>query len=354
MPTVAGVDCHKDSHAIVVVDELGKVLRSFSIAASSEGYHQAIAVGKELRVAAWGLEGTGVYGRSFAHALILASFEVFEVPGIVTKRHRKHASRKGKSDELDARAIAEAVLRESDRLPRFREFAEQEALRLRYDRRDRLVRERTTLINRLRSAALRLAIEAVPSDLTSSAGLERLREAVQPLSGSGLVEDALIEEALFEIATLARLNAEIRKLEQLMSPFVKGLAPELLELRGVSIVTAAGLIGHAGDIGNLRNAAAFAMRSATAPIPWSSGRNQTVRINSGGDRQLNRLLHVIALTQVRSADHPGRRYYDRKMTEGKTPRSAIRALKRQLATVVFYRLRLCQDRLESQLSSIAA
>jgi transposase len=305
-------------------------------------------------VEAWGLEGTGVYGRSFAQALVLSSFDVFEVPGIVTKRHRKHASRHGKSDELDALAIAQAVLREGDRLPRFREFAEQEALRLRYDWRDRLVRERTTLINRLRSAALRLGIESVPPDLTSSPGLERLREAMQPSSASGLVEGALIEEALFEIATVERLNAEIRKLERLMSPFVKRLAPELLELCGISVVTAAGLIGHAGDIGNLRNAAAFAMRSATAPIPWSSGRNQTVRINSGGDRQLNRLLHVIAMTQVRSADHPGRRYYERKKAEGKTPRSAVRALKRQLATVVFYRLRLCQTRLESSLSRIAA
>lgn len=354
MPIVAGVDCHKDSHAIVIVDEVGKVLRSFSIAASAPGYREAMVIARDLGVALWGLEGTGTYGRSFARTLVQESWIVFEVPGIVTKRHRKHGSRHGKSDELDAQAIAEAVLRESDRLPRFREFAEQEALRLRYDQRDRLVRERTSVINRIRCAALRLGIDEVPDDLTAAASLQRMTNAVEPLRGAGLVEDALVEELLFETSTLERLNDEIHRLERVMGPFVARLAPELLELRGISTVTAAGLIGHTGDLANLRDAGAFAMRSATAPIPWSSGRNQAVRINSGGDRQLNRLLHGIALTQVRSTGHPGRRYYERKLTEGKTPRAAMRALKRQLATVVFYRLRLCQARIEDAFGRAAA
>ncbi len=80
--------------------------------------------------------------------------------------------------------------------------------------------------------------------------------------------------------------------------------------------------------------------------PGLSGPNSAVRINTGGNRQLNRLLHVIAFSQIRSTAHAGRIYYDRKRREGKTHRSAMRALKRQLCTVVYYRLRSCQPDLE--------
>jgi transposase len=136
----------------------------------------------------WGLEGTGVYGRAFANAFLAAGVDVYEVPGAYTKRHRKGSSRRGKSDQIDARSIAEAVLREGDRLPRFREFAEQEALRLRYDQRDRLVRERTAIINRLRSQALRLGLNRLPTKLTSSVAPASLRKMIAALTVTGSVE----------------------------------------------------------------------------------------------------------------------------------------------------------------------
>lgn len=108
---------------------------------------------------------------------------------------------------------------------------------------------------------------------------------------------------------------------------------------GVSDILAAGLVGHAGDLRNLRDAHAFAMRSGTAPVPCSSGRNQHVRVNHFGDRELNRLLWIVAMVQLRFRQHPGRQYFDRKRAEGKAPRAAMRCLKRQLATIIFLRLR---------------
>jgi len=212
---------------------------------------------------------------------------------------------------------------------------------------------RRRLINRIRSNALRLAIDA-PRDLQTIASLRVLRAALDVVVNPGFVEEALVDEIRFSLATIERLNEQISRLERLMSPFVKRLAPELLELRGVSVIVAAGLIGHCGDMRNLRNADAFAMRSATAPISWSSGKSQVVRLNVGGNRQLNRLLHVIATVQLRAPAHPGRIYYDRKRSEGKTGRSALRALKRTLATIVYYRLRLCQTRMEHTSVPIAA
>jgi transposase len=139
-----------------------------------------------------------------------------------------------------------------------------------------------------------------------------------------------------------------------LSPLVKILAPELLAIPGISTVTAAGLIGHAGDMRNTRNSDAFAMRTATAPLQWSSGKTQSVRINTGGNRQLNRLLYIVALVQLRFRAYAGRIYFDRKCAEGKTPKAAMRPLKRQLSTIVYFRLRLCQERIEGRLFAQAA
>lgn len=132
------------------------------------------------------------------------------------------------------------------------------------------------------------------------------------------------------------------------------LAPELLEMRGVSTVTAAGLIGHAGNMQNCRNADAFAMRAGTARVSCSSGKSSAVRINLGGNRKLNALLHSIAIHQIRAADHPSRVYYERKRGEGKTQRSALRALKRRLSVVGYYRLVAVTDRYTIKQDALAA
>lgn len=350
---IAGVDCHKDTHTVVILDPSGQMVCDFVIKADESGYAQAIAAARDLGNVIFGLEGTGHYGRAFAHALIRHGIVAFEVPGILTKRHRKQGSRKGKSDRNDAHAIAEVVLRESERLPLFRQHDEQEALKAQYDQRDRLVRERSASINRLRSNALRLNIEA-PKDLTSLSALKSLGKLVRQTSREARRDRVLLDEMFFDLETIERLTKRISQLERSMVPFVRSLAPELLAMRGISTVVAAGLIGHAGDIHNLRDANAFAMRSATAPISCSSGRRDAVRLNVGGNRQLNRLLHLIAMVQVRTADHAGHRYYEKKRAEGKSARAAVRSLKRQLATVVYYRLRLTQARIDGDRAQLAA
>jgi len=335
---VAGVDCHRETHTIVFLDAVGKELEHFVIPTTPEGYAEAIARARPYGHVSWGLEGTGSYGRAFADALLQTGAIVYEVPGSFTKRHRRHGSHRGKSDLLDAGAIAEVVLREAGRLPRCERSDEQEAMRLLYDRRDRLVRQRTEAINRLRSAGLRLGLAELPANLTTSTALGRTRELASTLRGTSYTTDVVIDELDEATDDIERLTKTIRALERQLIPFVERLAPGLLTLRGVSIVVAAGIIGHAGNLRNCRDASAFAMRAGVAPVPCSSGRSHTLRLNTGGNRQLNRCLHVAAITQIRSVDHAGRRYYDRKRTEGKTHRAATRALKRQLATVVFYRL----------------
>jgi transposase len=237
------------------------------------------------------------------------------------------------------------VLREFERLPLYGFAMEQQAIRLRYDHRNRLVVERTRAVSRLRSAALRLGMDGLPKDMTTVRAVERMRCDLERVKTHDTVMVALLEELHDVLEDIERCNKRIGRVERQLRPLMGEVAPELLELKGVSTIGAAGLIGHSGDLRNCRDAAAFAMKSGTAPVQCSSGRNSSVRVNHGGNRQLNRILHTAAYMQVRDANTLGRTYYDRKRSEGKGHAAAFRALKRQLATVVFYRLKPCQGRL---------
>lgn len=139
---------------------------------------------------------------------------MFEVPGSVTKRHRRQGTRRGKSDSIDARAIAQAVLLEQDRLSRYDRSEDHEAVRLLYDSRDRLVRHRTEAVNRVRAFAHILGVPKVPLDLTRSIGLKRLRAQITSHFSQANMVDALrldeIEDGLSEIE---RLNLRVRAIE---------------------------------------------------------------------------------------------------------------------------------------------
>lgn len=334
MQFFAGVDTHRDTHSIAVLNQLGELLESFTIAASSSGYSEAIKRTAKYPSLIWGLEGTGSYGRSFADALLKNGAVVYEVPGTITKRHRRRLRRRGKSDPQDAHAIAEAVLRERESLPRHLEVDAEEATRLLYERRDRKVRERTEKINRIRALGLRLELE-LARDLSTLVALDELEIGLNSHIVNGYADFEVVDEIRDLIGDLRRIHDKIANLENRMGPFVERLVPKLLELKGCSIISAAGLIGHSGGAINYRNADAFAAHAGTAPIPCSSGQKSSVRVNTGGNRQLNRCLHNIANTQMRSAGHAGKAYYDRKRAEGKTHREALRCLKRRLASVVF-------------------
>src|SRR3954469_12782183 len=116
MRIVAGVDWHKSSHTAVFLDAVGQVIDRITFPTTEEGYERALAVGRQLGCADWGLEGAGCYGYAFSVYARTQGARVLEVPGTLTKRHRRHGSHRGKSDETDARAIAEVILREADRL----------------------------------------------------------------------------------------------------------------------------------------------------------------------------------------------------------------------------------------------
>ena len=130
----------------------------------------------------------------------------------------------------------------------------------------------------------------------------------------------------------------MRASKQRIAEAVAASGTTLTELFGVGPVVAAMVIGYTGDVGRFRNRDHFAAYTGTAPIEMSSGGRITHRLSRRGNRQLNHAIHIAAITQIRHAHSPGRGFYDRKVTEGKTKKEAVRALKRRISDALYRQL----------------
>lgn len=326
-----GIDTHKDSLAACLVDALGVVLDERTFANDPAGHGALLAWAAAVPGVVIGVEGSASFGASAARSLLAAGQTVREVPPHLARRERGRTRRPGKSDPGDALAIARVTLREPD-LPLVRVVDETLELQLLVEAREDLVAEQTRVRNRLH-ADLRTLLPGYGATAANLTAVRHQRSVGRLLQRRTGVQAALAKARL---ARLRRLATEIAELTEHISRRVAG--HPLLALPGAGVLVTAKLIGESGDIGRFRSADAFAALAGVAPIPASSGQTQHLRLNRGGNRQLNRALYTIALTQA--AHHePARVYLARKRAEGKTKRDAIRALKRQLVRTVFRLLR---------------
>jgi transposase len=140
---------------------------------------------------------------------------------------------------------------------------------------------------------------------------------------------------------MIEINAELAGLRTQITALVQQSGTALTGIYGVGIFVAARILAEVVDVGRYPTRHTFAAANGSAPIPASSGRTVRHRLNRGGNRQLNRALYTIAITEIR-ADTEGRAYYERKRAEGKTSREALRCLKRRLSDVVYRTLRADQ------------
>ena len=330
---VIGIDPHKRSHTAVAVDRAGRKLGQLTVNADDEGM---------LRLRAWAAhygsdrlwaveDGRGVAGR-LVRTLVGQGMTVVWVPPKLMAQCRASARTRGKSDPIDALAIARAAVREPD-LPAVHLDQTAAELRLLSDRREHLVVSRTALINQLRWHLhdLNPALDIGATRLTGPRQLNKLATTLASLPTS-----VRRDIAADLVADITRLGHQIRNLEHHLHTLVTPLAPTLLAITGISTVTAAKIIGEVAGITRFRSSATFAMHAGTAPIPvWSSNTPQ-YRLNRGGNRQLNACLHRITITQL--AHHqPARDYRDRWKTHHPhaTTKAALRALKRQLTNVIY-------------------
>ena len=332
MVVMLGVDVHKDTHTIVGADQAGRKIGERTVGASDAGHRQLVGWARREfpgeRV--WAVEDCRHVSARLERALLAAGERVVRVPPKLMAGARDSARSRGKSDPIDALAIARAALREPG-LPTAEHDEQSRELRLLVDHREDLVAERTRIQNRLCWHLHELNPEL---DIPAR-GLDRL-VVLDRLAGW------LTEQPVTMVARLAgellgdirALTARINALEAEISTIVRRVAAVLLALPGVGALTAAKIIGETANVTRFRSEACFAMHAGAAPIPASSGRTNRHRLARGGNRQLNAALHRVAVTQIR-LDGLGRAYYQRRRENGDTTMEALRALKRRLARIVF-------------------
>jgi transposase len=263
--------------------------------------------------------------------LLTAGERVVRVPPKLMAAARSSARTRGKSDPIDALAIARAALREPE-LPLAQHDQPSREVKLLVDHREDLVGERTRMQNRLRWHLHELDPEL---DIPAR-GLDRLNVLDRLTAWAAAQQPSVVGRLVGELlADIRALTMRIAALEREITGRVQRVAPALLALLGVGGLTAGKIVGETANVTRFRSEACFAMHAGAAPIPASSGRTNRHRLARGGNRQLNAALHRIAVTQIRIPGSLGHTYYQRRRTQGDTTMEALRALKRRLARVVF-------------------
>ncbi|WP_091184172.1 IS110 family RNA-guided transposase [Microlunatus flavus] len=333
----AGVDSHKDTLAAAVIDSTGRVLDRVQVANREDGFARLLDLVSAHRVERVGIEGSGGYGWPAALWLLEHGVAVVEVPPALTARERSSRPGQGKTDPGDAVAIARITARE-DSLPAVRAMSGVAAdLRILTDYRDQLVAERTATANRVHVDLLWLhpGYQDRLQHLTTRTDLR----AAEALLGDDTSVRATITRG--RLRRMVELNDQIEELKTQIDALVAASGSSLTQIYGVGPLVAATILGRVGDARRYPTRHHFATANGTAPIPASSGRTVRHRLNRCGDRQLNRVLYVMAITQLRG-DTEGRAYYQRKRAEGKTSREALRCLKRRLSDLIYRTLRADQ------------
>ena len=326
-----GIDAHKRTHTVAAVDEVGRQLgQKTTTATTSQDHlgllHWAERFGPERR---WAVEDCRHLSRRLERDLLSAGEVIVRVPPKLMANTRDSARTYGKSDPIDALAVARAALREPN-LPAAQLDGPSRELKLLVDHREHLVAERTRTVNRLRWHLHELDATWDPTrrSLTSYSGLEQVGARLAQTTG-------LVAEIAGELVTQALdLTRRMKVLERAITERVRELAPTLLALPGVGALTAAKIVGETADVRRFKSKDAFARHNGTAPLPvWSANRERH-QLSRSGNRQLNAAIHRIAVTQGRYHDE-AMAFLKRRETMGNTTAEGRRALKRRLSDVVF-------------------
>ena len=238
----------------------------------------------------------------------------------------------GRSDKNDARSVAIAALRQPG-LAVVRPEDHTQVLRMLAKRHLELTAVRTQAACRLHAVILQLP----PGGITRRLSAQKAARMLGGLRAVDPVGEQRRTMAKAHLADIRRYDREIKTNKVLISKAVVASNTTLTDVYGVGPVVAAFLIGYTSDIGRFATADHYAAYNGTAPIEVSSGGKKRHRLSMRGNRMLNHAIHMAAITQIRH-DTPGRVYYDKKLTEGKTKKEALRALKRRISTVVYRKL----------------
>jgi transposase len=327
---ILGVDAHKRTHTIVAVDDNGRQVAQRTITSTSDDHLEVVAWAEKLGdERLWAVEDCRHLSRRFERDLLGAGERIVRVPTKMMAAARKSGRNYGKSDPIDAVAVARAALQEPD-LPVAHLDGPAREVRLLLDHREDLVAERTRIINRLRWHLHELDPTWDPP-VRSFDRKKTIVRVRQDLVGR---TETVARLAARLLERCEALTAEIKSLEDEIGQLVLDLAPSLLLIKGCGPLTAAKIVGETADVRRFRSKDAYARYGGTAPLPVWSSNHPRHRLSRVGNRQLNCALHRIALTQAHW--HPeARAYLQRRKDAGDTPKEAMRVLKRRLSDIVY-------------------
>ena len=323
---VMGCDTHLDSVTVAVIDPtVEKTVTVVTVPNRSEGWDRVFELCQRMQVGQVGIEGASGFGRGLATRLVDDGVEVVEIPTRLTARIRT-IDGSSKTDPGDAVAVGRATARGEGSVWTYQPAAE--TLRVLTHHRQSLITEQTRAINQLRA----LLIEIDPDLSAQTRRLGRSRRPFQQLTEIGFdanphhetigwLINQLAADCLRRIDQIRELDARIK---QSMPPVGWVLIDQIV---GCGLITAAQLLSELAGTDRFASDAQMAAWAGTAPLDASSGKQQRHRLNRGGNRQANRAIHTIVVTQHRCGG-PAADYIARRTSEGKTPKEAIRAAKR--------------------------
>ena len=330
---IIGVDPHKRLNAVVVLNMRGKVLARRSFDNTSAGFRDLRAFSRQWRPRTWAIEGCNGVGKHLAQRLVAAGETVVDVSTRRAALVRVFAEGNGrKNDDVDAYSIALVALHTPD-LPQVARDDRMVALRLLSARRQELVDLRTQCVCRLHRDLVALVPGGAPRRLSAKKA-KALLVTIKPRDEVGRLRRRLAAEKLAELVVMDRKIAEV---DAELGDLVRRTDTTLPELFGIGPVVTAMVLGEVGHVVRFRTRHHFASYNASAPDDKGSAGHPAYCVNLKGNRRLNHALHIVAVTQIRH-DCAGRRYYERKLAEGKTQKEALRALKRRISDAIYRQL----------------
>jgi len=327
---VIGMDPHKRSVTVEVMVADETIVGHGRFGTDVAGFAQLVGFAAQWPDRVWAIEGCEGIGRHVAQRLLAAGEQVVDVPAKLSARMRMFATGQGrKTDDTDAHSIALVGVRIAGLHPVVAD-EQLDMLRLLVDRRRRLGEDHTRMTCQLHQLLLELVPGGAKKNL-SAAQARKILAGVRPSDEVGKLRKRV---ALELVVDLERIYLRKKQANKELVALLKSTRTGLLDLHGIGPSGAARLLVEVGDVTRFPNRGHFASWTGTAPIDVSSGDKQHHRLSRGGNRQINRVLHIMAVVQLRNPTE-GRAYYDRKVAAGKSPNEAMRCLKRRLSDIVY-------------------
>ena len=325
-----GIGQRKGSHTAVAIDAGEALLGRMRVSGCPDQAGQLLAWPER----SWAVEGATGLGHLLARQLVAAGERVLGIqPKLAARIRVLEAGNTSKNDPDDARSVAVAALRSRA----CREVTADDhaaVLRMRSRRHQDLGQSRNRVACRLHAVLRDLVRGGLPKEITAAQAARIIDQAAP----AGAVEQARHDLAAELLAGLRRSDAQMAESKKKLAAVVRASGTSVTGLFGVGPVVAAIVIGDASTVTRFPSRDHFAAWNGTAPVEVSSGGRKIYRLSRRGNRRVNYAIHIAAVTQIRYKHSPGRAYYDKKIAQGKTPKEALRALKRRISDAIYARL----------------